>query len=308
MTAEFERGSIMNNYLFLKHTEESNNITFPVLYHYTSLDSFIKIISSKDLYLFNSYQMNDYTENNVLIDKLNIVLSENKSTYSADMIAELDKTFHNKYRITLPYISSLTESENSLSQWRAYGDDFNGICIKFKTNNLGLKYRLPYQNDNTDYLYCLHNIIYDEQEQKDIILSILEFALLFCESRPDGVNKNTVFAESAFALLSRFMCLFKLKEFSEECEWRIMYMPWMMGKDDGSVFTFDGRKDISFVNTRNNIKSYFPLFRDNTTLFNSIDHITLGTKSIVSDYEIRTFLDVNGLKDVTFSKSRIPIR
>jgi hypothetical protein len=292
---------------FFFHINESDDKNIPdYLYHYTSLSSFEKIVKANDILLFDSYQLNDYMENNVLLSVINSVLSENKNLFTKEYIDALTRTFNYKYRISLPYVFCLSEKYNSLSQWRNYGDECNGICIKFSTKKLGLKYRLPQQNVDSSYLYSIHNIIYSFDEQKKIVFDILSYALDI--SKGKGNIKEESFAEYAFAILSRFMSVFKMQEFSEESEWRIIYMPWLLTDANGSFSTFEGRKDIIFFTTRNSIKSCFPFFKDTKKFQDSIVEVMLGTKSKVSDFEIRTFLDYYHLPNVGCSRSNISYR
>jgi hypothetical protein len=294
---------------FIPHIFDVIRVDIPeYLYHYTSLSSFEKMLKTSDIFLFNSYQLNDYMENNVLLSVIDLVLSENKERFSKEFIDALNYTFTNKYRTSLPYVFCLSNKYNSLSQWRNYGDDCNGVCITFSTEKIGLKYSLPEQNVKSSYLYSIHNIIYSIEDQKQIVQDVLIDAMESATKLGNDKIKHDAFAEYAYMTLSRFMSIFKLQEFSEEDEWRIIYMPWLMGDADGNVITFDGRKDIGFLTSRNRIKSYFPFFRDKQKFKESIHEIQLGTKSEVSDFEIRSFLDFHGMKHVKFTRSTIPYR
>jgi hypothetical protein len=55
--------SALENMTFMGHLDLNNTIKLPeFIYHYTSLDNFIKILDSKIFFMFSIYQMNDYKE------------------------------------------------------------------------------------------------------------------------------------------------------------------------------------------------------------------------------------------------------
>ena len=74
----------------------NNKIELPsFVFHYTSLDNFLKILDTKTFYLFNVYQMNDYKEKMAIFDALSRVLSQKKSIIHYQLIMHtLKSQFH----------------------------------------------------------------------------------------------------------------------------------------------------------------------------------------------------------------------
>jgi hypothetical protein len=108
---------------------DSNAILPEKLYHYTSLDNFVKIADSKKIFLFSSYQMTDYKENFVVVEILHELLRTNEIVLPDDYMMKLNTNFYNRFYSVLKYVGCFSTLYDSLSQWRAYGNDGNGVCI-----------------------------------------------------------------------------------------------------------------------------------------------------------------------------------
>ncbi len=250
--------------------------------------------------------MNDYKENYVLIEKLKEYL-KNRNDIPEDYLNKLDETIRIKFRLNTPYVFCLTELNDSLSQWRAYGNDGEGICFKIDSKKLEMKYRLPFSGVEKDNNLSLHNVIYSNEEIINIIEDILNESIEFSKTRDENI-KNIVFAENACALMVRFSPVVKLNEFREEKEWRIIYNPVCIKTDSIPFNTLDNNKDIGFVTTNNNLRSYFKISFTSDEFKDIISAIYIGPKSRVHYYEMRILLDINALKNTEIYHSKIPYR
>jgi len=138
-----------------------------VIYHYCSLNNLLKIITSKELYLFNAISMNDSYETNWIIHLINEELSKRNNDFNDEDIKYLDRSFSSNR--LYPYISCFSLDSDSLSQWRAYADDGKGVAIGFNEECFGVKKWIPSNtavlNDSMGYFDC----IYDEIEQRKLI-------------------------------------------------------------------------------------------------------------------------------------------
>jgi hypothetical protein len=266
----------------------------------------MKIIESRNIFLISSYHMNDYKENFTLQDKLEKLFIKNPSLLAQSEQVKLQEEIKRR-SYAVPYLFCLSELVDSLGQWRAYGDDGNGVCIGFDPNEMKLDYRLPFQGASRRLNSSLHNVLYSDEEQE----SLLEEIITYCKnlSSQKGVSYPfDSFFESASMFLLRCSPILKLKEFKEEKEWRIIYSVVPLGNKDGKFLTFDNNTDIKFLSTRNNIKSYFT-FEFNKDMFSKmIKTIHLGPKTAISPYEIRSFLDVNGMTNSEVIRSSVSYR
>ena len=297
----------LENMSLLEHLD--NKIELPAfIYHYTSLDNFLKILDTKTFYMFSSYQMNDYKEKMAIFDALNRVMAQKKSIIPDVYLRKLEDVFKIKFNMGYTYISCFTELRDSLSQWRSYGDDGNGICFIINPRNLEINYSLPSHNAYTDRSVSFHNVIYSNEQQDKIIDEILGYALLL--SSHNEKYKAETFADHVYTLIARFAPIFKINEFQEEREWRIIYDTMLVEKETLGVLTLDARYDIGFIHTRNNLKSYFPLQIESAKFINSITGIILGPKIIIPYpyMEISTLLNTKGYRNVQIIKSNISYR
>lgn len=298
--------SALLNMSFMGHLDPYNNIELPeFIYHYTSLDNFIKILDSKTFFMFNIYQMNDYKENVTIFDALHRVILQKKSFIPDDYLKKLDEVFE-YFDMDFTFVSCFTELRDSLSQWRSYGDDGNGICIIINPKNLGINYSLPSHNGITENHISFHNVVYSTEQQDKIIGEILDQSIFHADTY--GKNKARGFANHVYEHTARFAPIFKINEFQEEKEWRIIYKTVLAEKETIGALSPDSRYDIGFINTRNNLRSYFPLDIDNTKFINSVTGIILGPKSIIPYMEISTLLRTKGYRNIEIRKSRISYR
>jgi len=303
---DIKNKSALENMSLIDHLDFYNKIEVPdFIYHYTSLETFIKILDSKTFFMFNIYQMNDYKENVTFFDAIHRVIYQRKSFISDDYLKKLDEVFE-LFNMNFTFVSCFTELRDSLSQWKSYGDDGNGICIIINPKNFGINYSLPsYDGINENHI-SFHNVIYSTEQQDKLIGEILDQAIFY--SNNHGKNKAALFARQVYELSARFAPIFKLHEFQEEKEWRIIYKTAFSDQETLRGLTFDFRQDIGFITTRNNLRSYFPLQIDKTKFIDSITGVILGPKSIIPRMEISTLLGTKGYRNIEITKSRIPYR
>ena len=140
----------MNNRM--KRIEQSNKLIKAfadpcngVIYHYTSADGLKGIIENSELWLTNTAFVNDITECKALQEEKNLF---NDNAFSNNYVNDRWQKF-----IRYPdddnntYIASFSRGEESLGQWRAYGN----FRIGFKAKNLVARrfnlYKCVYQKE-----------------------------------------------------------------------------------------------------------------------------------------------------------------
>lgn len=108
-----------------------------MIYHYTSLDNFLKIIESKQLYLFNAFNMND----NLEVNWINHLIDEEFKKFQEPELFTKTIELYNLNNTT-PYLCCFSYDGDLLSQWRAYADDGCGIAIGFDETKLDVGRRI----------------------------------------------------------------------------------------------------------------------------------------------------------------------
>jgi hypothetical protein len=76
---------------------DSNAVLPEKLYHYTTLDNFVKILDSKKIFLFSSYQMTDYKENFVIVEILHELLETNEIVLPDEYMIKLNAHFYDRF-------------------------------------------------------------------------------------------------------------------------------------------------------------------------------------------------------------------
>ena len=267
------------------------------LYHYCSIETLLKIIESKSLWLSNCSQMNDAKESVWVEQYFDLI---NESLWSGDFDDFKESLFlHYNWNKNHPYIFCLSEVDDSLGQWRAYSSDGKGVAIGFNTKMLGLKNELPAPNVYKDNTIGLVKVEYDVRKQKSQIQNLTDnFGDTHLNRKEDWELVPVYFSK----LLIDHSLIFKNPSFSEEKEWRIIHTPVSSGYEkDNSKIELSEKK---FRANGFRLTSYFELNLEK--VFNSklIPEIILGPKSEVDSQILRELLDQNNLNN-TLVKSSI---
>ena len=273
-----------------------------MIYHYCSLEKLNKIITSKELFLFNANSMNDRSETLWIIQLINEELSKRKEQFNEADVKKLSTSF--SLNRTYPYLSCFSSDSDLLSQWRAYADDGKGIAIGFNEEYLGVPKRIPVNTavvkDSVGYFDC----IYDENIQRKTINREIDASLLLIEQNEP---KDWVLHKLAMQLI-RLSVIFKNPTFSEEKEVRLIHVPMIMGDKENKTILMTSISDMYFLVKKDKIVSYFKFnLKD---MFNSklIPEIILGPKNITNRIEFGTYLSVNNLTETIIRDSIVPYR
>lgn len=126
-------------------SKKSKEINDSIVYHYCSLESAYHIIRSGIIFSSDLSYMNDSDELqfgvNIMIDALNAILSKRNinKDYKQWVKSFLSMNEHN-LRSNLEdesvYITCFSKKADDLNQWRAYGNNGFGLCLKFDFNVL----------------------------------------------------------------------------------------------------------------------------------------------------------------------------
>lgn len=202
----------------------------PILAHYTSIEIFESILRNNELWFSNPFFMNDIAEVKYVLSEAIPLIYIDKSIEAAcgssDRYDEFRNSFKYYYNIfanehisdTYIFCLSQHEKENtdgSLSMWRGYGCNGNGVAILIDAAKIGVIDDSPLMLSKVKYLTKDELLI-------DINKIISSFVVILASS---DIPTNKLYLAShnlleRIKLLSLFV---KHKGFEEEKEWRIVY-------------------------------------------------------------------------------------
>ncbi len=200
-----------------------------MLYHYCSLDTFLKIIASGKIWLFDVRKSNDrqglhhlkiecaiqlLTAQNEYLKRYS---KESGFTYdfrAMDEINALAKKIVNA-DLLITWVFCLSEECDLLSQWRGYADNGAGICIGFDYDYLNQINLLAFSDKKK--MFCLRPVEYGRESAMEYFASQIDMDVIQMDFDAFKQKCHT-------ALFSTFYeaPFYKNHFFSEEKERRIV--------------------------------------------------------------------------------------
>jgi hypothetical protein len=217
----------------------------PLLAHYTSIQVLEKIMREDEIWFSNPLFMNDLEEMRfgihqgiIQFDQLRSEIT--KAAGSVDRFKAIESSFMGYYRqfenthALDVYVFCLSEhrlddDDGILSMWRAYGGNGNGAALVFKTDFL--------TEPKEDSPLLIGKVHYASGEQRRAWLEakIRTWCSILAQvGIPD--DKLHIAAHSIFLAIKIYALTSKHRGFSEENEWRLIYLP----ERDPSGFMKDG--------------------------------------------------------------------
>jgi len=195
------------------------------LYHYTSQQGLLGVLSTDSLWATNIHYLNDYTEFDLALNLsrniLNKKLSETKDKQRTKKIKCLLDNLYSLIGGNV-YVSSFSQKRDLLSQWRAYEGSVGGFSIGINSSNL---ITCAKQQG-----FILVKCVYDEVLQEKIISEFIDECLAeefntisekFDPNRPRTLIILRTGGEFNKKLVS-IAPIIKHRSFSEEDEWRLI--------------------------------------------------------------------------------------
>ncbi|MDE7395269.1 MAG: DUF2971 domain-containing protein [Clostridiales bacterium] len=266
-----------------------------ILYHYCSMDAFIKIIESKKLRLGNVIQMNDPTELSLRsINWIELIYNHYKKAPFKFKFLYDNKEFNmaqylnlmNYHQDTIRtdsfFVFCMSTLSDDLNQWRVYGDNGNGVCLGFDVANI------------FDLIEHDSNFTYNELEYEDL-QSIADFATdsMLCKIedyyRAGDNNGLHKFIENFYSDLEFFVLRYKHPAYKAESEARLIYKKHNIQKDTA---IFQKTDDIIICTDFSDIKTYKEISLSDM----KIKNITFGPTNRVPIDNILLFLHANNIE------------
>jgi hypothetical protein len=170
------------------------------LFHYTSPEGLIGIVTSRSLWASDMLSLNDASEAaypyKLIADVLDThpgVAEEHRHRFMTQLT---DYTFP----LYTPFVACFCEDGDLLSQWRAYGSGGEGFAAAFSFSWLSsLENRAGFR---------LLRVIYDRAQQEDLILRLLQHVSSSLAENPYSVDQQTHVWQSAAAQLASWIIMF----------------------------------------------------------------------------------------------------
>lgn len=216
-------------------------------YHYTSPEGLLGIISNKYIFATDLLYLNDAAEGSYALDLLLSVLTEDfpdrKVLYEGvkKEIEGLAKQAPNKY---YTYVISFSRGDDLLNMWNYYtkGNSVEGYNIGFNITKLAQSLKIKIDEcegtkkstKEADCLKVHHGaVIYGKRQQMEKIREIVH---LFVDPFEESETSASYGEGVLFYLIVRkiyYLGLFyKAPEYKSEKEYRFVFMPGAIGKND----------------------------------------------------------------------------
>jgi hypothetical protein len=122
----------------------SDKLTEPeVVYHYATMDTMMKIAESGCIWATNINYLNDVTEGDYFQQLIRERIPEYRATHQVDDPSIFDEFLNASPQdvVSRPFVASFTQDSDSLSQWRSYCPNGNGVAIGFRVDCLKCAFR-----------------------------------------------------------------------------------------------------------------------------------------------------------------------
>ncbi len=205
------------------------------LFHYTSNDTLLNIVRSRSLWLTHALFLNDSTEFQHGMRKFMSGIDHfEKHGFDKGWLDHIRNFFSKELNDPLaqPFVFSLSQERDQLSQWRGYGDFGHGVSIGFSANEI---------SEISQFHLKILPVIYDHAKQNEIVNRTVEgFKSLFQKlghKIDNGVKWGPWLALAYFQIAYVHSIRFKDPSWHEEKEWR-------------AVAIADGKNKNVFTRTR----------------------------------------------------------
>ncbi len=187
----------------------------PELFHYTTPEGFIGIVTSKTLWASDMLSLNDASEAEYPQRVITAIFDQLRFPPEHSLAFEAFKTQLVEYtfRGYTPFVTCFCENGDLLSQWRGYGNQGEGFSLGFS---------VPWLISLEKRGFRLQRVIYDRRQQEMLIHEFLTMAFSLVPKDHLSPEDEVTFWKIAAACLAPWFVMFKDAAFQEEREWRIV--------------------------------------------------------------------------------------
>lgn len=209
-----------------------------VVYHYTSIDVLLKIVANEELWATNLRYLSDISERTFVFDEIRKRLPE-----YFRLNPDVDPLLFRKVNelnieqanfANLPFTVSFSRLRDSLSQWRSYCPNGNGVSIGFRTRALSRSIVESVHSD-IDFMprvtfKAVHYLKRDRFEVMDKLIGETMESVL-ADMYPGNGSWGALDDRMAMALDSQ-ACRMKQYSFRNEREYRLVISNLCQGSRD----------------------------------------------------------------------------
>lgn len=286
-----------------------------VVYHYTSMDTMMKIVHSESIWTTSINYLNDVSEG----DHFRNLIRKRIPYYIRDHPGEDASVLQEFFNLPKPpvlerfthrpFVASFSQESDSLPQWRSYCPNGNGVAVGFRVDCLSRAFVKPTEDSNvyrTEVKYG--KIDYVDSIRVEVLDKDIAWAIGLSDLSP--LHTPLDFFE---LLIDGIACFKKHPSFSNEREYRLLVDP------------FPDLRYVKFRATRSTLVPYVPVsiprrhsrFSDSTGSimlplvgrWDFIDRVVVGptpNKNLSLD-AVSAFFEKNGMQ-VEVVPSAIPYR
>ncbi len=211
---------------------QTSEIPNTLLYHYTTQQGLLGIVSTKTLWATDIRFLNDAKEFQYTIELAQDQLQQLNESVDRRTLQRIAERLSDMAAVTSQprfYVSCFSANGDQLSQWRAYSNRRSGFSIGFNFANLADAIK----NQEFKLIKC----IYDPIEQKQIIADVMAQVLDRLSNLPPDLDGKELVSIANFVanvekvmrtldeLLLPVASVLKHPKFDEEQEWRLVSPP-----------------------------------------------------------------------------------
>ncbi|MDU4884321.1 DUF2971 domain-containing protein [uncultured Clostridium sp.] len=289
-----------------------------IYYHYCSLETLIHIITDKKIRLCNISKMNDEQECINIEEILLKTIVDKELDKTNPEIIDLVKIYRDyKDDRHMPYIACFSQENDRLSQWRAYANDGQGVCIGFDFEEFeDIEEQSPSLVKSVRKSLGYSKVIYSLEEKIGTIGKILTSYDIIRKDLNKELNGREIKRLNDFyaSKLLEYSTIFKNDAFDEEAEYRIIYLPFpaeikQINELPNSItlYNLEDRIELQrgYYSKGNTIVGFYEYLFNET----AIKSIVLGPKCKldVDDIDLKNLLKDNNIK-AEVSKSKASYR
>lgn len=268
------------------------------IYHYTSIEGFFGIVKSKGLWLSDYSYLNDKRELVHGIELIQDITTELLKNETRQLAIDLLNVWSEEIssRKHLVYVASFSSDDDSLSQWRSYGQ----IALGFK----------PYTIQRHAHPASLQRVEYDRDTQRALIQTYLHhlreaYMVDIQDNRLERIHDVYHMTDRLIQLVA----FFKDPGFRGENEYRLAYIedPQLLEQRGVPAPTKQFRVNRSKI---------FPYILSSETKRGSlserpfeINEVVLGPEADdLLERGVRELLQAEGMSKVKVRRSKVPYR
>lgn len=285
-----------------------------LVYHYTTGEGLKGIVQSKRLWATGAYYLNDTSEIEYGCRLVASVIEESSAKAETRFAEAVLRQSHRivtdpgqqKIRKDILYVACFCESDNLLSQWRAYSRS-GGYAVGFRVADLR-----NLQPEHTTV--SVDKVLYAKPDQIERVRNIVSSALDTLRDEdvvrgdaddPSADDILDAASDLAQVLLSA-VTSFKAPDFAEEREWRIVCQPYHLDNDEKLNLV---HKIVRFRASARGLVPYIELAPYDTSMTLPIYSVRFGPAQNpdLARSATRLLLDANGFRSIKVEGSSISV-